>query len=101
VESMWRAGRAAVPLAEIANPGQGNEHHVDPDAGDIAVDLLAQVLGPVEVIAIGPPDGPLPVAGHCSRCGTTTTVYGPAGHPLCDQCTASPAAGTAKEPDPA
>jgi hypothetical protein len=74
---------------------------VDADRGDIALDLLAEILGPVEVIAIGPPDNPLPVTGHCSRCGASTTVYGPAGSPLCDPCRASPAAGTAKEPDPA
>jgi hypothetical protein len=59
---------------------------VGPDTGDIVLSRLADILGPVEVIAIGPPRSPLPVTGHCSRCGTTTTVYGPAGRPLCDQC---------------
>ena len=54
--------------------------------GDRALDLLADVLGPVEIIAIGPVDSPLPVTGYCSRCHSPTTVYGPAGSPLCDPC---------------
>jgi hypothetical protein len=33
------------------------------NSGDIALDLLADILGPVEVIATGPPDSPLPVTG--------------------------------------
>jgi hypothetical protein len=49
---------------------------------------LADTLGPFEIIAIGPVDNPLPVTGPCSRCGTTTTRYGPAGRPICDQCRA-------------
>lgn len=53
--------------------------------GDLALDLLADVLG-AEVIAIGPVDSPLPVTGRCSRCRSSTTVYGPSGRPLCDQC---------------
>lgn len=59
---------------------------VDSDKGDITLNLLADVLGPVEVIAIGPAGSPLPVIGHCSRCYSPTTVYGPAGSPLCDRC---------------
>ena len=55
--------------------------------GDLALDLLADVLG-AEVIAIGPVGSPLPVTGRCSRCGSSTTVYGPNGRPLCDQCRA-------------
>jgi hypothetical protein len=47
---------------------------------------LAELLGHVEVVASGPPDSPLPVTGHCSCCGPGSTVDGPAGHPLCDQC---------------
>jgi len=54
--------------------------------GDIILDRLAGILGPVQIIAIGPVDCPLPVVGHCSRCGTTTTRYGPAGSPLCARC---------------
>jgi hypothetical protein len=53
--------------------------------GDGALDLLAGMLG-AEIVATGPVDSPLPVAGHCSRCGSSTTRYGPAGSPLCDQC---------------
>jgi len=56
--------------------------------GDIVLSRLADILGPVEVIAIGPPRSPLPVTGRCSRCDTTTTVYGPRGRPLCDRCRA-------------
>lgn len=67
------------------------------DLGDITLARLASILGPVEVIAIGPPDSPLPVTGHCSRCGSSTTVYGPAGSPLCDRCRASRTAGIAKD----
>ena len=64
----------------------GNEHHVDPDTGDTALNVLTDILGPVEVIAVGPAGSPLPVTGPCSRCGSSTTVYGPAGSPLCDRC---------------
>ena len=53
--------------------------------GDIALLFLADLLG-AEVIATGPPRSPLPVTGRCSRCGSPTIVYGPAGSPLCDQC---------------
>jgi hypothetical protein len=53
--------------------------------GDLAVDLLADVLG-AEVVAIGPSHSPLPVTGRCTRCGSPTTVYGPKGSPLRDQC---------------
>jgi hypothetical protein len=59
---------------------------VDPDTGDLTLSLLADILGPVEVIAIGPNDSPPPVTGHCSRCGSSTIVYGPADSPLCDRC---------------
>ena len=45
------------------------------DLGDIALNLLTDLLG-AEVIATGPPRGPLPVTGHCSRCGPPTIVYG-------------------------
>ena len=50
------------------------------DLGDIALNLLADLLG-AEVIATGPPRSPLPVTGPCSRCGASTTVYGPGGRP--------------------
>lgn len=53
--------------------------------GDRALNLLADLLG-AEVIATGPVDSPLPVTGRCTRCGSSTTVYGLAGSPLCDQC---------------
>jgi hypothetical protein len=48
-------------------------------------DLLRDLLG-AEVIATGPNESPLPVTGPCSRCGSSTTVYGPAGSSLCDIC---------------
>jgi hypothetical protein len=63
-----------------------NHIPVDPDMGDNILARLAYILGPIEIIATGPRDSPLPVTGHCSRCGTTTTRYGPAGSPLCDRC---------------
>jgi hypothetical protein len=59
---------------------------MDPGTADIALIVLTDILGPIEVIAIGPVDNPLPVTGRCSRCGSLTTVYGPKGSPLCDQC---------------
>jgi hypothetical protein len=59
---------------------------MDPGPKDIALKVLTDLLGPVEVIAIGPVDSPLPVTGRCSRCGLPTTVYGPKGSPLCDRC---------------
>jgi hypothetical protein len=59
---------------------------VGKDTGDITLDLLADILGVVEIIATGSADSPLPVTGHCSRCGAATTRYGPAGRPLCDEC---------------
>ena len=73
---------------------------MDPDTGDITLNLLADILGPVEVIAIGPNDSPLPVTGHCSRCGTATTRYGPVGSPLCDQCRNGSASLRLGEPAP-
>ncbi len=59
--------------------------HVDTGKGDPALTLLADLLG-AEVVAIGPVDSPLPVTGHCSRCGSSATVYRPAERPLCDRC---------------
>ncbi len=56
------------------------------NTGDIALALLAELMGPVEVVATGPPDSLLPVTGLRSGCGPGSTVYGPAGHPLCGQC---------------
>lgn len=73
---------------------------VDPGPRDIALKVLTDLFGPVEVIAIGPVDSPLPVTGHCSRCGSPTTVYGPRGRPVCDQCREGPAS-TAKDAKPA
>ena len=55
------------------------------NTGDRALKLLADMLG-AEVIAIDPVDSPLPVTGTCSRCGSSTTRYGPAGRPVCDRC---------------
>jgi hypothetical protein len=77
---------------------------VDPGTGDIVLNRLAGSLGPVEIIATGPADSPLPVTGPCSKCGTTMTRYGPAGSPLCDQCRdggASRTAKSAKDDEPA
>ena len=59
---------------------------VHPGTGDLTLDLLTDILGPVEVIATGPAGSPLPVTGSCSCCGTITTVYGPKGLPLCGRC---------------
>ena len=73
--------RSAIVLATA-----GNEHRVEPDTGDTALNVLTDILGAVEVIAVGPVDSPLPVTGHCSSCGLSTTRYGPAGSPLCDRC---------------
>jgi hypothetical protein len=66
--------------------GAGYDTCVGESTGDIALDLLAEILGSVEVIAIGPPESPLPVSGHCSRCGSSMIRYGPAGRPQCDRC---------------
>lgn len=68
--------------------------------GDRAPDLLLGMLG-AEIIAIGPVDSPLPVTGHCSRCGLSTTRYGPAGRLVCDRCRASRASRPAKPADDA
>jgi len=37
----------------------GNNTHMDPDLGDITLNLLGGILGPVEIIAIAPADGTL------------------------------------------
>ena len=76
-------GFTARPAIVLATTG--NDTYVGKNTGDRALDLLADVLG-AEVIAIGPVESPLPVTGPCSRCGSSTTVYGPAGSPLCDRC---------------
>lgn len=55
------------------------------DLGDITLNLLADPLG-AEIIAIGPPESPLPVTGHCSRCDSSIIRYGPAVSPLCGRC---------------
>jgi hypothetical protein len=86
------------PLAEVANPGGGNRDHVDP--GDVTLNLLADILGPVEVVAIGPVDSPLPVKGRCSRCDTPTTAYGPRGRPICDRCREDGESPLAKDAEP-
>jgi hypothetical protein len=88
--------RPAIVLAAA-----GNEHRVDPDTGDTALNVLTDILGPVEVVAVGPVGSPLPVMGHCSRCGAPSVVYGPGGSPLYDQCRASRTAGTAKDTESA
>jgi hypothetical protein len=72
--------RPAIVLAAA-----GNEHRVDPNTGETTLNVLTDILGAVEVIAVGPVGSPLPVVGHCSHCGSSTTVYGPAGSPLCDR----------------
>ena len=86
-----KPGRPLGRLPKSAGQGSqfpvgGNNRYVDPDLGDIILARLAELLGPIEVIAIGPPRSPLPVTGHCSRCDSTTTRYGPAGSPLCGRC---------------
>lgn len=95
----------SVPATPAIRPAAaGNDTLVGTDAGDIALTCLAALLGPVEVVAIGPPGMPLPVTGRCTRCGSTTTVYGPAGSPLCDRCrdsAASRPAKTANDTEPA
>ena len=90
------AGRASRPAS------RGTNIRVGKDLGDIALNLLADLLG-AEVIATGPPRSPLPVTGPCSRCGASTTVYGPGGRPLCDRCRESMRsrpAKTAKDDEP-
>jgi hypothetical protein len=62
----------------------GNENYTDTDTH--ALDILRQVLGAKVITTYAHGRAPLPDTGPCSRCGTTTTRYGPAGSPLCDQC---------------
>ena len=71
---MPAAGQAPYPRdscsqVAIALDARGMDTHVDTGKGDAALTLLADLLG-AEVIAIGPVDSPLPVTGHCSRCGS-------------------------------
>ena len=59
----------------------GPNAHLGTEAGDLALDLLADMLG-AEVIAIDATDNSLAATGPCSPCGSPTTVYGPNGSPL-------------------
>jgi len=72
----------------------GNGHYTDTDTH--ALDLLRHVLGSKVIATYAHGRAPLPDTGPCSRCGATTTRYGPAGSPLCDQCREGTAT-TAKE----
>jgi hypothetical protein len=49
---------------------------VDPDAGDITLNLLAEFLGAVEVAATGPPDSPCQSPATVAAAPSATTVYG-------------------------
>ena len=51
-----------------------------------AFDLLRRVLGAKVVATYEHGRAPLPDTGPCSRCGTTTVRYGPAGKPLGHRC---------------
>ncbi len=84
----------------IRKPTPGSGASVGNDMGDIALRFLADLLG-AEVIATGPPRSLLPVTGRCSRCGSPTIVYGPAGSPLCDQCRTNGTPRPAKDAEPA
>jgi hypothetical protein len=75
--------------ATIVSGPTGNAHHTGDTDTDTALAVLTDILGPVEVIAIGPARTPQPVTGPCSRCGSPTTLYGPRGRPVCDNCRAS------------
>ena len=88
-----------MPTGSARQPG-GTNKGVGTGTGDRAVDLLADILG-AEIIATGPAGTPLPVAGHCSRCGSSTTRYGPAGSPLCGQCRDGGASRPAEDAEPA
>ena len=88
-------GFTAGPAIVLA--AAGNDIHVDPDTGDTTLNVLTDILGPVEVVAVGPAGSPLPVTGNCSRCGSATIVYGPAGSPLCDRCRDGGASRPAKD----
>jgi len=90
-------GFAISGASRFAERPRGTDTYVRQDLGDIALNLLADLLG-AEVIATGPPRSPLPVTGRCSRCGSPTTVYGPRGRPICDQCRD---AQTAEDAEPA
>jgi hypothetical protein len=66
-----------------------------------ALELLRDVLG-AEVIDAKPAGRTLlPNTGACSRCGASTTRYGPAGSPLCDQCRDAGTSRPAKDAEPA
>jgi predicted dehydrogenase len=67
-----------------ASPGNG--HYTDTDT--YALDLLREVLGAKVIATYAHGRAPLPDTGPCSRCGATTTRYGPNGSPLCADCRA-------------
>ena len=78
--------RSAVDLRMDRAP-PGNGHCTDTDTH--VLDLLRRVLGAKVIATYAHGRAPLPDTGPCSRCGTTTTRYGPAGSPMCAQCRAS------------
>ena len=76
----------------------GNGHCTDTDIH--ALDLLRNMLGAKVVATYAHGRAPLPDTGPCSRCGATTTRYGPAGSPLCDQCRDRGASRPARTAEP-
>ena len=75
----------------------GNGHYTDTHTH--ALDLLRDVLGAKVIATYAHGRAPLPDTGPCSRCGATTTRYGPNGSPLCAGC-CRPAAPYSKRPQP-
>ena len=75
-------GFTARPAIVLATAG--NEHHVDPDTGDTALNVLTDILGPVEVIAVARPEARclsparVPAAARAQPCTARP------GSPLCD-----------------
>ena len=92
-----KAGSAVDLRIARALPGNGNR--TDTDAH--LLDLLRGVLGAKVLATYAHGRAPLPDTGPCSRCGASTTRYGPAGSPLCDQCRDGGASRPARTAEPA
>jgi hypothetical protein len=65
-----------------------------------ALDLLRDALGATVIATCPNARAPLPATGPCSRCGATTTRYGPHGSPLCADCRPPGHAVPLPSPDP-
>jgi predicted dehydrogenase len=83
---MWRTSTAAGDGRMSEDP-PGNGHYTDTHTH--ALDLLRRVLGAKVITTYAHGRAPLPDTGPCSRCGATTTRYGPNGSPLCADCRAA------------